>query len=256
MTDTGQVATASNAVEEKKNNDRWPPSIPSLVIAAIITVCLSLTLALFVFPLFSLPADQAKVPEQAPIEVYQKHDQAQHEVDRMNFALLFGLVGAILGGCSTFLCFRPPFRTLLIAAACGGILGALGGASSNEMFFNMRQTSGQSSSFLGISLDGMTQSIIGYALVWSMVGLGVGIGVGITKSAGKAVIAGISGFIGGILASMVFVITTAQISIGTTMNTVIPLGTVAQICWFLNFAILVVACIGLGSGEKRKKLDI
>lgn len=255
MTGKEQAALSQNAAGAASGTLKWPPSIFKLVIAGLVAGGLSLAVMKLVHPIFILPEDLAHVPEQAPIEVYQKHDQAQYEVDGWNYAIIFALAGSVLGGCCVLLCFGlKASRALLTAAVCSGVLGAVGALLSNWMFNNMRQSSGQNANILGISLDGMTQSIVGYALLWSMIGLGAGIGVGIANSFKKAALAGVSGFVGGILASMVFVIATAQVSIGTIMNTVVPEGNVSQTSWFIVFPLLVVLCIGLGSGEKRKNL--
>lgn len=256
MTEKERVASTSNSAEVELRSNKWPPSIFKLCIAGLIAGCVGFAIMKFVHPLFILPDELARVPEQAPIEVYQKHDQAQYELDGWNYAILFALAGSLLGGCCVVLCFGfKATKALVSGVVCAGVLGAVGALLSNWMFNNMGQLNGQNATLMGISMDGMTQSIVGYALLWSMIGLGAGIGVGIANGAKKATLAGVSGFIGGILASMVYVIVTAQVSIGTIMNTVVPMGDISQVLWFILFPGLVVLCIGLGSGEKRKKLS-
>lgn len=232
----------------------WPPSILRLVLGAIVAAALSFIVLKTIHPVFVLPEDIAKVPEQAPIEVYEKHDKAQYEADGKNYSIVFGIAGVIFGLSSVLLSFgMNSLKALLVAIVSAGGLGALGAYLSNWMFNNMRATSGRKATLLGIPLDSMTQSIIGYALVWSFIGMGVGLGVGTARGFSKSIVAGVSGALGGALAAMLYVILTAQISIGTTMNQVLPLGDVSQAIWLALFAVVIAICISLGSGERRKK---
>ncbi len=236
---------------------KWPPSIIRLLLGAIVAAALSFIVLKTIHPVFVLPEDIAKVPEQAPIEVYEKHDKAQYEADGKNYSIVFGTAGVIFGLSSVVLAFglNSP-KALLVAFVSAGGLGAMGAYLSNWMFNNMRATSGRKATLLGIPLDSMTQSIIGYALVWSFIGMGVGLGVGAARGFSKSLVAGVSGALGGALAAMLYVVLTAQISIGTTMNQVLPFGDVSQATWLVLFAVVIAACIALGSGEKQKKSSV
>jgi hypothetical protein len=225
-------------------------------VGAVIAAALSFVVLKTMYPIFVLPEDIAKVPEQAPIEVYQKHDKAQYELDGKNYSIAFGIAGAIFGVCSVLFTFGPKsIKALTVAFVCAGGLGAVGAFLSNWMFNNMRATSGRSGTLMGIPMDSL-QSIAGYSLVWSFIGLGVGLGIGAARGFSKSLVAGISGFVGGALAAMLYVIFTSQFFRQITMNQVIPYGDVSQAIWLVVFAVVVAACIALGSGEKQKKSSV
>ena len=259
------MSSEEKKVSESRNNTpsqematsgtaNWPPSILRLVAGAMIAAAISFVVLKTMYPIFVLPEDIAKVPEQAPIEVYQKHDKAQYEADGKNYSIVFGIAGAVFGVCSVLFTFGPKsIKALSVAFICAGGFGAVGAFLSNWMFNNMRATSGRNAKLMGIPMDSMTQSIVGYSLVWSFIGLGVGLGIGAARGFSKSLVAGISGFVGGALAAMLYVIFTAQFFIRTTMNQVIPNGDVSQAIWLVLFAVVIAACIALGSGEKRKK---
>ncbi len=232
----------------------WPPRLSRLIVAAIVAAGLSFLLLKVLYPIFVLPEDLAYVPEQAPIEVYQKHDRAQYEADGKNFAVIFGLSGAVLGACCVVFAFGMKcVKSIVVAVVASGCFGAVGALLSNWMFNYMRERSGQSLSLMGVPLSGMAQSIVGYSLLWSLIGLGVGVGIGSVRGPGKALIAGVSGLLGGAVASMLYVVLVAQISIGTVMNRVLPDAVGTQLLWLVFFATVTVVCIVLGSGEKKPK---
>ena len=132
-------------------------------------------------------------------------------------------------------------------------MGVVGANLSNWMFTHMRATSGNDTLFMGIALDGMKLSILGYSLLWGLIGLGLGLGVGSVRGVGKSLVAGISGLVGGALGAMLYVVLMAQFSIGTTMNEVVPLGSTSQVIWLVLFTVAIAVCITLVSGEKRPK---
>lgn len=232
----------------------WPPSTLRVVLGAVVAAALSFVVLKTMVPIFVVPDEILAVPEQGPIWVYERLENAKYEVDGKNFAVVFGITGAILAACCVLFSFgTKSFKAIAIAVIGTGCLGVAGAFLSNWMFNNMRLNSGKNSVIMGIPLDGMTQSIIGYSLLWSFIGLGVGVAMGSVRSFSKSLVAGVSGFVGGVLAAMLYVIFTAQISIGTIMNRVLPDGNVGQAIWLLLFTVVIAACIALGSGEKRQK---
>ena len=240
---------------DPKSAAAWPPSPMRLVIGAAVAAGLSYIVLKTMLPIFIVPLEISSVPEQGPQWIYERLEKTQYEVDGKNYSVVFGLSGAILGACCVLFSFGARSVSAIIIAIVGaGGLGVLGANLSNWMFFNLRVSNSKNIRLLGISLDGMTQSIIGYALLWGLVGLGVGLGIGAVRGFGKSLVAGISGLVGGSLAAMIYVLLTAQFSIGTVMNQVVPYGNVSQAIWMALFMVVVAACIGLGSGEKPKKL--
>ncbi len=232
----------------------WPPSLFRLVLGAVIAAILSFIVLKTMYPIFVVPVEIATLPEQSPIWIYERYEKASYEVDGKNFSILFGVIGAILGAsCVVFSFGARSFKSIVIAAIGAGGLGAAGAFMSNWMFNNMRVNSGKNAMIMGISLDGMTQSIIGYSLLWGLIGLGVGVGIGSNRNVVKSLVAGISGFCGGVLGAILYVFLTAQISIGTVMNQVYPLGDTSQAVWLALFTVVVAICIALGSGEKKRK---
>ena len=249
-----QPVSDSNRPNKSSGIGDWPPSLFRLVLGAGFAAILSFIVLKTMVPIFVVPIEIATLPEQAPISVYQRYEKALYEVDSKNFSIVFGVIGAILGAsCVAFTFGTRAFKAIAIAVIGAGGLGAAGAFLSNWMFNNMRVNSGKNAVILGVSLDGMTQSIVGYSLLWGMIGLGVGIGIGSTRSVLKSLVAGISGFCGGVLGAILYVIMTAQISIGTVMNQVYPLGDTSLAVWLVLFTVSVAVCIALGSGEKRPK---
>jgi hypothetical protein len=249
------VSDTSHPVKSNGGVD-WPPSILRLVFGAVVAAALSFVVLKTMFPIFVVPLEIAIVPETAPNWVNERFEKASYEADGKNYSVLFAIAGAIFGVCSVLFAFGPKSKmALFVALVVAGGLGGTGAFLSNWIFNNMRlnSNSGKDSVIMGIPLDGMTQSILGYSLLWSFIGLGVGVAMGSVRSFGKSLVAGVSGFVGGVLAAMLYVILTAQISIGTIMNRVLPDGNLGQAIWLLLFMVIIAACIALGSGEKRQK---
>ena len=102
------MSSEEKKVSESRNNTpsqemttsgtaNWPPSILRLVAGAMIAAAISFVVLKTMYPIFVLPEDIAKVPEQAPIEVYQKHDKAQYEADGKNYSIVFVIAGSVFG---------------------------------------------------------------------------------------------------------------------------------------------------------------
>ena len=249
--DEQPVSNSDTAAQASVRGD-WPPNLPRLVLGGVIGAVLGFIVLKTMYPIFEVPYDIRTFPEQSPLWLYERLDKAQAAVDGKNYAVVFGLTGALLGAsCVVFAFGARSIRAILIAVLGAAVLGVVGAMLSNWMFNNMRVNSGKDAVILGIALDGMKQSIVGYSLLWGLIGLGVGLGVGAIRGVGKSIVAGISGLCGGVLGALVFVIVTAQVSIGTTMNAVVPFSTTSQAIWFVLFPVAIAVCIALGSGEKR-----
>jgi hypothetical protein len=244
----------SNGFIEINRRTDWPPRFLRLVLGAVFAAGLGFVVLKAMYPVFVLPVDVATVPEQAPIEVYQKYDQAKHELDGKNYSVVFAIIGAVLGASCTVCAFGfKSIRALLVATVCSAILGGIGAQLSNEMFNFMRANSGRNISLMGVSFDGMKQSIVGYSLLWGLIGLGVGLGIGSHHGFRKTIVAGISGLLGGVVGAMIFVILTAQVSISTTMNQTLPIHGQTQVVWMVLMGIAIAGCIAMGTGEKKEK---
>jgi len=254
MQSNEQPMNDSNRPFKSSGKGDWPPSLFRLVLGAVFAAILSFIVLKTMVPIFVVPVEIATLPEQSPIWIYERYEKASYEVDGKNFSIVFGVIGAILGiSCVVFAFGARSLKSIVIAAIGAGGLGAAGAFLSNWMFNNMRTNSGRTAMIMGVSLDGMMQSIVGYALLWGLIGLGVGVGIGSIRSFLKSLVAGVSGFCGGVLGAMLYVFLTAQISIGTVMNRVYPLDNASQAVWLALFTVLVAVCIALGSGEKRRK---
>ena len=206
------------------------------------------------YPIFVVPVDIANVGEGSPIAVYQRLDKAKFEVDGKNLSIVFGVIGAVFGvSCVVFSFGIRSVKAIAVAVVGSAAMGVVGANLSNRMFNNLRETSGKDLPIMGITLNSMWQTTLGYALLWGLIGLGVGLGIGSVRGVGKSLVAGISGLCGGVLGAMLYVVLTAQFSIGTTMNRVIPDGNTSQAIWLVLFSVVIAVCIALGSGEKRRK---
>ncbi len=247
----------SNGTAQSNLNGKWPPSIVRLMLAALVTTGLGLVVLKTMYPIFSVPEEIINFPEQSPRWMYERLDKTKSEVDGKNFMLVFGVTGALFGALSVAFAFGPKaIKAIVVGLVAAGGLGVLGAYVSNLMFNNMVLTSGKDLVFMGVTLDSMKQSIVGYALLWGLVGLGVGLGIGISRSLSKAVVAGISGLAGGIVGGMMFVILTAQFSVGTLMNRLLPYGFGTQAVWLALFTLMIAVCIALGTGEKQPKKNV
>jgi len=204
------------------------------------------------YPIFVVPEEIANYPEQSPLWMYQRLEKAKFEVDGKNFSVVFGAIGAVFGASCVIFSFGARFFKAIVVAVVGSAaMGVVGANLSNWMFNNLRESNGKDMLIMGITLDSMWQTTLGYALVWGLIGLGVGIGTGSVRGVGKSLVAGISGLCGGVLGAMLYVVLTAQLSIGTTMNTVFPAASTSQAIWLVLFTVVIAVCIALGSGEKR-----
>lgn len=247
---------ANNSSSPNPSNLRtsWPPSLPRLVLGAVVAAGMSYVLMKTAYPIFLVPPEIAFVPETAPLEAQLKLEETEFIVDGKNFSVFFAIIGAILAICGVVFSFGArSVLVIVIAALVSAALGCAGGNLSNWMFTNLRLTSGKDLLILGITLDSIKQTIVGFASLWCLIGLGVGIGVGAMHSVGKSMVAGISGFCGGALAAMMYVVLTMQFSIGTTMNRVFPADNVRLAVWMLLFHVAIATCIALGLGERKPK---
>ena len=254
MQSVEQLLSDSNSPTKSNLRGNWPPSLLRLVLGAVFAAGLGYIVLKTMFPIFVVPVEIATFPEQSPLWLYERLDKAKFEVDGKNFSVVFGVIGAIFGAsCVVFSFGASSVKAIVIAVVGSAALGFLGANVSNWMFNNLRATSGKDMLIMGITLDGMMQTILAYSLLWSLIGLGVGLGIGSVRGVGKSLVAGISGLFGGALGAMLYVLLTAQFSIGTTMNRVIPDGNTSQAIWLVLFSVVIAVCIALGSGEKRPK---
>ena len=247
-------AVESANIDQSMARASWPPSLARMVLGAVIAAVLSFALIKTAYPIFQVPPEIAHIPENAPIEVQWRLEATEYIVDGKNFSILFALIGAMLAAsCIVFSFGAKRVSVIVIGVLVSAALGYLGANLSNWMFTNLRLTSAKELIFLGITLDGVKQTIIGFGSLWCFIGLGVGIGVGAMHSFGKSLIAGIAGFSGGAVAAMMYVILTMQLSIGTTMNRVFPFDNMRLAIWMLLFQVAIGGCIALGLGEKKRK---
>lgn len=247
-------ANESNSPNPSNTSPNWPPSLLRMVLGAVVAAGLSYILMKTVYPIFIVPPEIAFVPETAPLEAQLKLEATEFIVDGKNFSVFFAIIGAILATCCVVFSFGARSITvILIAALAAAALGCAGANLSNWLFTNLRLTSGKDLLIMGITLDGTKQTIVGFASLWCLIGLGVGIGVGAMHSASKSFVAGIAGFCGGALAAMMYVVLTMQLSIGVTMNRVFPPDNIRLAIWLLLFHVSIAGCIALGLGERKSK---
>ncbi len=248
---------ASDSTSPNHSNLRpdWPPRISKLILGAVVAAGISFIIMKTAYPIFEVPPEIAFVPETAPIEAQWKLEETEFIVDGKNFSVFFAVIAAILAvSCVVFAFGARSISVIVIAALVSAVLGCLGANLSNWMFTNLRLTSGTDLLIMGITLDGVRQTIVGFASLWCLIGLGVGIGVGAMHSVSKSVVAAIAGFCGGALAAMMYVVLTMQLSIGTTINRVFPTDNNMRFAiWMLLFHVVIAGCIALGLGEKKRK---
>ncbi len=243
-----------NSPTQSNLGGHWPPSFLRLVLAALFAAGLGYIVLKTMYPIFIVPEEIANVPEAGPSWIYERLDKARVEVDGKNFSIVFGVIGAVFGAsCVVFSFGARSVKAIIVAVVGSAAMGVLGANLSNWMFNNLRESNGKDLLIMGIKLDSMWQTTIGYSLLWGLIGLGVGLGTGSVRSVGKSLIGGISGLCGGVLGAMLYVVLTAQFSIGTTMNRVIPDSDTSQAIWLVLFPVVIAVCIALGSGEKRRK---
>ncbi len=233
----------------------WPPKLPQAVLGALVAVGIACLIMKTMYPLFVVPEDIAILPNPPPTAAVLKLEKAQFSVDTKNFSILFGLIGAVFGAsCALFTFGTRSIKAVIVGAFAAGALGVVGANLSNLIFTRLRATSNGDLLVLGLKIDGMTQNILGYGVLWGLIGLGVGIGIGSARTVGKSVVAGTAGLVGGLLAAMVYVLLVAQLTPNAVMSHVFPLDITSQAIWLLMFMVLIAASISLGTGEKRAKV--
>ena len=249
-----QLVIDSNRPTKSNLSRDWPPSFLRLVLGAVFAAGLSYIVMETMYPIFVVPPEIAILSETGPLSEQLELEEAQYVVDGKNFSIVFGVIGAIFGASCVVCSFGARFVYAIVIAVVGSAaMGVVGANLSNWMFNNLRETVGVDLLIMGITLDGMRQTILGYALLWGLIGLGVGLGVGSVRGVGKSLVAGISGLCGGALGAMIYVIVTAQLSIGTTMNRVFPGDNTRLAIWLVLFHVVIAVCIALGLGERRRK---
>ena len=249
-----QGVNDSDSATNSKTQAAWPPNIVRLALGALLTAGLGFAVLKTLYPMFVVPEELVNFPEQSPRWMYERLDKAKSQVDGKNFMLVFGVVGAIFGASSVALAFGVrAIKAMVLAVVAAAALGVLGAFLSNWMFNNLRETSGKELLVMGIAIDSMKQTIIGYGLLWGLLGLGVGVGIGSVRGFSKLIVAGISGLCGGVLGAMLYVFLTAQLSASTMMNQVIPYTNASQAIWFALFTLAISTCIALGTGERKPK---
>ena len=250
-----KVQPVNDSKSRTKTNlfEDWRPNFLRLVLGVMFAAGLSYVVLKTLHPVFVVPKDIGDVPEASPLWLYERHDKAKFEVDGKNFSIVFGVIGAIFGAsCVVFSFGTRSVYAIVVAVVGSAALGVLGANLSNWMFNNLRETSGKDLVIMGITLDSMGQTIVGYASLWCLIGLGVGLGFGSARGIGKSLVGGISGFCGGFLGALIYVFLTAQFSVSASMNRVFPLDNMSLAVWLVLFTVVIAVCIALGSGEKRR----
>lgn len=233
----------------------WPPKLPLTVLGALVAVGIACLIMKTMYPIFVVPEDIAILPDPPPTAAVLKLEKAQFSVDAKNFSILFGLIGAVFGAsCVLFTFGIRSIKAIVIGAIAAGALGVVGANLSNLMFTRLRASSNGDLLVMGLKIDSMMQNILGYGVLWGLIGLGVGIGIGSVRTFGKSVVAGTAGLVGGLLAAMVYVLLVAQLTPNAVMSHVFPLDITSQAIWLLMFMVLIAAAIPLGTGEKRAKV--
>ncbi len=92
------------------------------------------------------------------------------------------------------------------------IFGVVGVNFSNWMFTRLRTTSHADLWVWGIKLDSMFQVILGYGVLWGLIGLGLGLGIGSVANNGQVALGGSGRIRGGLLAAMIYVLLVAQLA--------------------------------------------
>ncbi len=251
---TAQQSSDQSLPASTDSDGVWPPRLGRIVLGALLAGGIGWMILNSVYPIYEVPPEIAILPDPPPTEKVLELEKAQYAVDRQNFSIVFALTGAVLRACCAGFAFgAKALRPLLIAAIAAAALGVVGANLSNELFTKIRLTSGSDRVLLGITLDSMKQTILGYSSLWGLIGLGVGIGVGAFRGGAKMVTAGIAGLAGGLVIAMLYVLIVGQLLPNATMSHVFPPDTSSQVIWFLVFSAGIAATIALGTGEKAKK---
>ena len=247
-------AMAVDATHDASGNSgvAWPPKLLRVLSGALVATVIACLVIKFMYPIFTVPEEIAILPDPPPTAAVLKLEKAQFAVDAKNFSIVFGTIGTILGAAIVLFAFGTRSIKAVANGAVSSALLAIAGANlSNWMFTNLRSTSNSDMLLMGITIDAMTQTIIGYALLWGLIGLGAGLGMGSVRSVSKSISAGVAGFLGGTLAAMIYVLLVAQFTPNAAMSYVFPLDFVSQAIWLLLFMVMIAAAIALGTGEKR-----
>ena len=232
----------------------WPPNLLRLVLGALIGVGFACLALKTLYPIFVVPEDIAILPDPPPTAAVVKLEKAQFAVDAKNFSVLFGLIGATFGAACVLCAFGTrSIKAAAISGLAAASFGVVGANFSNWMFTRLRATSHGDLTVLGVKLDSMMQVILGYGVLWGLIGFGVGVGIGSVRT-GKSLVAGVAGFFGGFLAAMVYALLVAQLTPNATMSHVFPVDFTSQAVWLAIFMVLIAAAISLGTGEKRAKV--
>jgi hypothetical protein len=246
----------SDVINSTKTDLRgvWPPKLLRLVVGAVCAAVLGFVVLKTMYPIFVVPMEIARVLENDPVWKYDRLDKAQFAVDSKNYSIVFGVIAAVFAASGSLCSFGARSITALLIAVVGAAaMGVLGANLSHGVFHYMSKHSGEDMLLMGFTLDSMKQSILGYSLLWGLIGAGVGVGIGSVCGMGKSLVAGISGLCGGVLAALLYVLLTAQFFLDIKMNRVLPYNGADQAILLGVFTLVIAVCIALGCGERRPK---
>ena len=197
-----------------------------------------------------IPEDVQKISTYASAKENARLQQALDKASQRITLVMLGSMGGLLGlalGAAGGLRYRSLKRAVMgaVAGACMGALGAVLGGLLANLSGALVKSAGETDSLLATSVTQMT--VLG--LLGAGIGIGMGAAVASKPSLGESTL---FGFLAGVLAGLLFPITTAVAFPMAVTDDLVPLDPIAQLVWVLLTALLLGLLLPM-AGSKRQK---
>jgi len=247
-----------------------------LILGGVVGSVLGLIAHRLLYPIFEIPDEIKTLPDPPPLKLIERLESYQLWVDCLNYPILFGITGLLVGFLAAALIAWERKVQLVLPGFLGAIGGAVGAVLCSMMASRTRANSGSDINFLGIPIDAMMQGILGQIFIWGLMGLGIGAGIGLllpriywirgNQRSSSGVAEGIelslpkrnsalqtmiAGLAGGSLGALLFVFGTAILAPTSSTNHVVPRAMSEQICQSLIPVLGIVGTIALALGKQK-----
>ena len=184
--------------------------------------------------LFKMPPDFVDMPLAPSPEYLARYNAAISEFHSRNYAIHFGIMGALLG-LAIGLMVSPKNRlsSAAVASISGAIAAAIGGFFLGlSAAYLVKVNHGESINLLGVNIEPIVQTTALQCFVWALMGIGIGIGCTLGVRGPKRILNGIEGgLIGGLLAGVVHSMVAASIFSGSSAFSFVPANQTERILW-------------------------
>lgn len=195
--------------------------------------------------LFAMPPDFVDMPLAPSPEYMARYNAAISKFHSQNYAIHFGIMGALLGiAIGLVAAVNNRLYSLAVASIGGAMAAAFGGYLVGlAAAYSVHINHGESISLVGVSIEPIVQTTAMQCFVWALIGIGIGCGWTLANWGPKRILSGVEGgLIGGLLAGVIHSLVAASLFSGSSAFSLIPENQTERIVW----AAICGTCICLG----------